>query len=64
MKSASETGYVVINAESKGGYGVAFMFLPIIIPPVTESPACKRLGREVVKVISGETESKSTGDAP
>jgi len=63
VKNPSETGEVSITAESKGAYGLA-MFLPIIVPARTESPACKRLGREVVKVISGETESKPAGDAP
>ena len=63
MKNPSETGEVSITAGSSGFYGV-FVILPIIVPAMTESTACTRLGREIVQFISGETENKSVGDTP
>ena len=59
VENASETGEVRVVVESIGFYG-----FPIIWPAVTESPACKRFGREIVKFISAETENKSAGDTP
>jgi hypothetical protein len=57
-KSASETGVVSTTIESKGyaGFGLLGIFY---VPAVTESTACKRLGKEVVTFISSGTETKS-----
>jgi hypothetical protein len=59
VKNASETGEVRVTVESVG-----FYTFPIIWPAVTESPACKRFGREIVKFISAEPENKAAGDTP
>jgi len=63
MKRASQPGVVSATAQSTGVYGVVAI-LPIIVPAVTESTACERLGLEVVKFISSETENGSAEDAP
>jgi hypothetical protein len=63
IKNPKEPGEINTWAHSSGFYGV-FMILPIIVPTVTESPACKRFGREIVRFISGETEDKPAGDTP
>jgi hypothetical protein len=63
MKNPSETGEVSIYAGSSGFYGV-FVVLPITWPAVTESPACKRLGRELVQFISDETENPNRNGNP
>jgi len=55
LKSGSETGVVSDTAESTAYYGHVFI-MPIILPAVTESTACQRLGREVVKFISSKAE--------
>jgi len=55
LKSGSETGVVSDTAESTAYYGHV-LIMPIILPAVTESTACQRLGREVVKFISSKAE--------
>jgi hypothetical protein len=63
MKNPSEAGQVHITCVSEGYYGVVAL-VPVIVPDVAESTACKRFGREIVQFISGETENKSVGDTP
>jgi hypothetical protein len=58
MKSASKSGVVSTTAESQGFYGVV-VILPIVVPAMTESTACKRLGSEIVMSISSGAEDKS-----
>jgi hypothetical protein len=55
MKRAIETDLVRTTSESTGFYGLV-VILPIIVPARTESTACQRFGREIVKSISSMEE--------
>jgi hypothetical protein len=54
-KYDNKTDTFNINVESEGVYGAFYLIVPIIVPPASESKACRRLGKEVVAyIMSGE----------
>jgi hypothetical protein len=55
MKTAYEKDFVSATSESTGFYGIV-VFLPIIVPPTSESVACQNFGSEVVKSIMSSKE--------
>ena len=63
MRRANQAGVVTSTVGSAGFYGL-FGIFPVIIPAVTESPACERLGLEVVKFLSSGTEGESAAEGP
>ncbi len=62
LKKGYLSGEIRSNASGYNVYGVAFAFIPVIVPGLSEPSACKSLAQAVAKFIAGSETSTTVAE--